>query len=149
MRTPKTKQRRLQRDRERRAEGLIKSWSRERRYQTPNGHRKLLVLAARRRAKKRGLSCTIEFTDFIIPKRCPVLGIKLYPTFGGRGPKDHSPSLDRLDNRRGYVRGNIIVVSWRANRIKCDATPNELQKVARFYGQKSRKSPSATNSKSA
>ena len=34
---------------------------------------------------------------------------------------------------KGYVKGNIIVVSMRANRIKTDATFDEIRKVADFY----------------
>ena len=47
--------------------------------------------------------------------------------------KDASPSIDRIIPTLGYVRGNVIVVSLKANRIKNDATPDELMEVARFY----------------
>lgn len=53
---------------------------------------------------------------------------------GGRmGPRPDSPTLDRLDNTKGYVRGNVIVVSYRANRLKSDATIYELRRLAEFY----------------
>jgi hypothetical protein len=46
---------------------------------------------------------------------------------------DASPELDRIVPSLGYVKGNVLVVSRRANRIKTDATVEELQQVASFY----------------
>jgi hypothetical protein len=43
---------------------------------------------------------------------------------------DGSPSLDRIDPKKGYVKGNVAVISYKANRIKQDATPEELEAVA-------------------
>lgn len=94
--------------------------------------RKLLHLA-KARAKKTGMEFTLVYADIVIPKRCPVLGMPLVPGGGGRGFKDNSPTLDRIDNSKGYIPKNVIVVSWRANRVKCDATPEELRKLADFY----------------
>jgi hypothetical protein len=48
-----------------------------------------------------------------------------------RGVKqDNSYSLDRIDSSKGYVKGNIWVISLRANRIKNDSTPQELRLIA-------------------
>ena len=44
-----------------------------------------------------------------------------------------SPSLDRIDNTKGYEKGNVIMVSLMANSIKNQATPDQIQKVATFY----------------
>jgi hypothetical protein len=49
--------------------------------------------------------------------------------------RDSRASLDRIDNTKGYVPGNVVVVSYRANRIKSDATAQELLRIARFYAQ--------------
>lgn len=68
-----------------------------------------------------------------MPKYCPVLGMFL--TVGEGKPGPASPTLDRIVPSKGYVRGNVIVVSMRANMIKTDATPAELRRVARFYTQ--------------
>ena len=46
---------------------------------------------------------------------------------------DLTPSIDRIDPKKGYVKDNIIVVSMRANRIENDATVDEIRKVADFY----------------
>jgi hypothetical protein len=74
--------------------------------------------------------------DILIPSKCPVLGIPLMPNIGGGRQDDHSPTLDRIIPGKGYVPGNVVVVSWRANRIKSDATIEELKKVARFYSKR-------------
>lgn len=99
-----------------------------------------LVATARARAKKSGLEFSITEADLTIPEFCPVLGTKLTYGLGwGQGQsltvRDTRASLDRIDNSKGYVPGNIIVVSYRANRIKSDATTTELLKIARFYAR--------------
>lgn len=57
----------------------------------------------------------------------------LTSTPGSHYDRDYSPSLDRIDNRLGYVKGNVIVVSHRANAIKRDATLDELRRIVAFY----------------
>lgn len=91
-----------------------------------------MVDGARRRAKQRGLAFTITRADVRIPSHCPALGIKL-----GKGGKrqacDNSPSLDRIDNTKGYIPGNVVVVSNLANQIKSTATYAQVRAVADFY----------------
>lgn len=89
----------------------------------------------RTRARQAGIPCTITTKDILPPRMCPVLGIKLKRNRRGResGPQDNSPSVDRIDPSRGYVPGNVIVVSQKANRIKQNATPAEIECVAVFY----------------
>jgi hypothetical protein len=50
--------------------------------------------------------------------------------------RDNYPTLDRWDNAKGYVPGNVFVISWRANRIKWDCSLVELEAVAKYarYG---------------
>ena len=86
---------------------------------------------AKSRAKKFHLEFDSSPVDILIPEYCPILGIKLEVADGKQGPS--SPSLDRIDSLRGYVRGNIRVISWRANKLKSDATPDELHAFAQFY----------------
>jgi hypothetical protein len=93
-----------------------------------------LLRSARKRARKKGLDLSITLDDILIPTHCPVLGIPLVPSPPGiRSACDNSPTIDRIDSTKGYVSGNVIIVSWKANRIKTNATPDELIKVARFY----------------
>lgn len=84
--------------------------------------------AARWGAKKRGLEWAIEREDYPIPVLCPALGIPL-----DWSSYDNTPSLDRVDNEKGYVPGNVVVVSRRANRIKSAASVDELIKMGKFY----------------
>jgi hypothetical protein len=90
------------------------------------------LYAARARAKRKGLPFSITAADIVIPERCPVLGIPLAPGSGGPGvgPAGNAPTLDRIVPSLGYVPGNVVVISWRANRIKADATPDELDAIA-------------------
>jgi hypothetical protein len=88
-----------------------------------------MVQCARNRAREQGVPFDITADDISIPERCPLLGI---PIVRGEGKLHaNSPSLDRLRPELGYVRGNVVVVSYRANAIKHDATPDELEMIAR------------------
>ena len=79
---------------------------------------------ARARAKKKGLPFNLELTDIVIPKNCPLLDIPL--VLDNEVFADNSPSLDRLIPHLGYVKGNVKVISVRANTIKSNATLDEL-----------------------
>jgi hypothetical protein len=91
------------------------------------------VNRANKRARKAGLPHGIKVSDIHWPERCPVLGVKLgYGDFEPC-PVGHRPSLDKIVPSKGYVPGNVIVVSLRANTIKSDASIDELAAVARYY----------------
>lgn len=96
-------------------------------YEYRHPKRKLLR-DAKRRAIKAGVPFDLYEEDFDIPPTCPVLGFEMARGDGGR-----SPSLDRIEPALGYVRGNVVVVSTRANRLKGDATLAELLRLAEFY----------------
>ena len=98
-----------------------------RRYRAEFPERRLLV-AARNRAKTLGLPFDITEEDIVIPEVCPVLGIPL--RFATDARDAHSPSLDRIRPAEGYVRGNIAVISWRANNLKGDGSAEELRRIA-------------------
>lgn len=66
------------------------------------------------------------------PKKCPVLGIPFKIERGRKGANPASPTIDRLDNDHGYVRGNIVLISSQANVIKSSASPTELELVAQW-----------------
>ena len=100
-------------------------------YQKQNPE-KTLLSACKTRAKKRGLPFNLEVKDIIIPEKCPMLGIKLESGRGRRGIFDSSPTIDRIIPEKGYIKGNIQVVSGRANMIKSNATPDELMAVAKY-----------------
>lgn len=85
-------------------------------------------------AKKRGIdfSLTTADLDYVgIPLTCPVLDIPIY--FYKGTPKEDSLSIDRIDSSKGYTRDNITIVSYRVNKIKSNATLEELTKILHFY----------------
>lgn len=85
---------------------------------------------AKRRAKRDGLPFSLALDDVPeVPVSCPVLGIPLVPNKKA-GPIDTSPSLDRICPSLGYVAGNVRVISFRANRLRSDATAEELRAIA-------------------
>lgn len=83
-----------------------------------------LVKRARDRARRAGLPFDLKTTDITVPRRCPVLGVPITP---GKTRSATSPSLDRIEPSRGYVRGNVRVISDKANRLKGARTLEELQ----------------------
>jgi hypothetical protein len=93
------------------------------RYDRANPERKM-CRDAKRRALKNGIPFSITPEDIYIGKRCPLLEIELIP-----GDRDYAPTLDRIDPRKGYVPGNVWVISMKANRIKNNATVDELEQL--------------------
>lgn len=89
-----------------------------------------MVSAAKHRALKKGLEFTLEEKDVVIPEVCPVLGIALDRT--NRKTAGNSPSLDRKDATKGYTKENVRVISWRANKIKADASPEEILLIYQY-----------------
>jgi len=85
---------------------------------------------ARVRARAEGIQFSITEEDFSIPEYCPVFPHLKLAFSAGRGSRpDNIPTLDRLQPARGYVPGNVNVISMRANRLKSDASAEELQRI--------------------
>lgn len=89
-----------------------------------------LYWSAKSRAKVKGIAFVLDIDDIVIPEFCPVLGLKLSVGKGSFRPEN--ASLDRFDNSLGYTKENIRVISFRANQIKNNATPEELEAVSRY-----------------
>jgi len=75
----------------------------------------------------------ITIADFEVPTHCPILGIPLF--VGKKGGGDNSPSLDQIVPGDGYVKGNVQVMSTKANAMKSNATPEELLSFANWVKQ--------------
>lgn len=88
-------------------------------YRTYSKER-VLWLWARNRARVKGREFSIEVSDIVIPDICPVLGLPMV-----------QPSIDRVDSALGYVKGNIRVISLRANMLKNNATEEEIEAILR------------------
>ena len=91
---------------------------------------KSFCTVAKSRAKKQDVPFGIVPEDIVFPKICPVLGIPLMFSDGNR--TDNTPSLDRIIPSKGYVKNNIKIISWKANRLKCNATLDELEKLVAY-----------------
>ena len=85
---------------------------------------------ARNRARERGIAFDLKVTDIVIPATCPLLGIPIVCGKDGM-PLETSPSLDRIDNSKGYTLDNVWVISRKANTIKSTATYQELETIAK------------------
>jgi hypothetical protein len=80
-----------------------------------------------------GFSSAVEFASYIksiAPQKCPVFNKKF--TERGTGFDRWSPSIDKINPKKGYVRGNIQVISMLANCMKRDATATELRAFAQW-----------------
>lgn len=99
------------------------------------------IKSVMRNAKKRAdaknvpFSVTEEYLRSIFPSdgNCPVFNTPLVWGVKSKDKNRNSPSLDRINPTLGYVEGNVIWVSLKANAIKTDATPDEILEVGRFY----------------
>ena len=107
----------------------VKCWRRisaaRKRAAEPEWH---LVAKARERAAAKDLPFNLSPEDVVIPKECPILRLPLIPNVGGKVSAPNSPTLDRIIPELGYVKGNIQVISKRANTMKSDASIEELRR---------------------
>jgi hypothetical protein len=86
---------------------------------------------SRKRSKKKGMEHTLTIDDLysMYTDTCPISGVALLWERGHGKPQENSPSLDRIDSTRGYTPDNTWLISYRMNRIKNDATIEELQMI--------------------
>jgi hypothetical protein len=72
-----------------------------------------------------------EATEY--PKVCPVFGVELDWKVKVNGGQNNSPSLDRIDSTKGYVKGNVMIMSKLANSMKQNATTEQLNQFSRYH----------------
>jgi hypothetical protein len=84
-----------------------------------------LLRRAKDSSKQRGLDFNISIEDISIPSHCPYLNIEL-TTISDGGRQESNASIDRIDNTKGYVKGNVQVISSKANFMKRNASIKEL-----------------------
>ncbi len=82
---------------------------------------------AKFRAREKDLPFNLEIADLVTPELCPVLGVPFI-----EGDSDYTTSLDKLDPKKGYVKGNVQVITNKANRLKNNGTLDELKKVVAY-----------------
>lgn len=93
-------------------------------YKSEKGIKMKLLERARERCRKKGYDYDLTIDDIELPEKCPLLEIPLKP--GDRYDYMDSYSLDRIDNSKGYIKGNVRVISTLANAMKNCATQEQL-----------------------
>lgn len=89
-----------------------------------------ILTRIRSRCKLSGLPFNLEVEDIVVPDRCPVLGIEILALPGaGLAWRKHFASVDRIVPELGYVKGNVRIISGRANLLKSNAEIWELEAV--------------------
>lgn len=97
-----------------------------------NNYIKCALQRIKSRCKRLDIIFDLEPCDITLPSHCPVFGIEL--SIGrGRGALDNSPSFDRIVPSLGYVRGNVIIVSNKANRMKNSGSIEEMKQLVNYY----------------
>lgn len=89
-----------------------------------NNFESAILQQCRRRARDKGIEFNLELEDIHIPEVCPLLEIPLVK--GAKGNYQCTPSIDRIDNSKGYVKGNVWIISMKANSMKNCASSDEL-----------------------
>lgn len=94
---------------------------------TEEQYRKKMWRNAKNRAEQKGLNFDITLEDVVIPKYCPILHTELIlnKNYKYSNP-EHTPSLDRIFPKLGYVKGNVQVISFLANTMKQNASKELL-----------------------
>ena len=112
------------------------NWTRKKYSENPIlFYRHRMFISAKSRALRENIPFNIKEEDILIPKKCPILNIPLTLKMPERGDKGNniknydSPSLDKIIPSLGYVKGNIWVISYRANTIKNNCTFEEIEKL--------------------
>lgn len=113
-------------------------------YSEKEGRIVRFLAGAKKRAKQKNLpfDLNLKYLRNICPDVCPIFGVELdWSGWGQRNmiAQDNSPSIDRIDPTKGYVIGNVIWMSWKANRLKSNATSEDLYKIAKWLEQKESK----------
>lgn len=88
-----------------------------------------MLRRAKSRAAKEGFDFNLTEDDITpLPEVCPILGVRLRISEVAQDPCAYS--IDRVENSKGYIRGNVAVMSYKANRLKNDGTAEEHEAIA-------------------
>jgi hypothetical protein len=85
---------------------------------------------AQYRSKAHGWAFDLSLSDICIPAFCPALGIPIFRNAPLHSP--NAPTLDRMDATKGYTKANVRIISWKANRLKNNATLQELRGLVHY-----------------
>lgn len=89
---------------------------------------------ARNSARRRNIKFNLTIEDIPdIPKYCPIFTWIKLNEMPNADEMGNSPSVDRIDNNKGYVKGNIQIISYRANRLKSDSSLKERKRLYEYF----------------
>ena len=110
-----------------------KYYKKTRKQQYNNDPSKYLWQIASKRAKKFNIPFNIEISDILIPEYCPITGQKLDILIEDKKQSyQNAASLDKIDNSLGYIKGNVRVISRKANRMKSDLTIEQVENLLKY-----------------
>jgi len=96
---------------------------------------------AKRRSKKKHLpyNLSTNYLQSIFPKDfiCPILKYKMIVNKKQVGKL--SPTLDRINPRLGYVKGNVEFVCMLANHMMSNANGNDLKRFSKWINNRYRR----------
>lgn len=78
-------------------------------------------------AKRRKIYFDLKYSDLELPIYCPLLNIKLDYDSKFNGNSFDRATVDRIDNNKGYIKGNVIILSKLANAMKNEASFDQLE----------------------
>lgn len=96
---------------------------------------RILCMRAEKRAKERGIACNPAYLRSLSERKtCQACGVRFNHSITKKRYRalETAATLDRIDQPRGYVEGNVGVICWRCNRIKSDATAFDLRAILRY-----------------
>lgn len=90
--------------------------------------RQKLLESTKRNAYNAGIEHSITIDDIQIPLFCPVFGTPILL----KKDRKAGPSVDRIDPCKGYVKGNVRVISMEANRLKNNGTIEQFEQIISY-----------------
>lgn len=70
------------------------------------------------------------YEDITWPKYCPALGIEL--NYNTEARADDNATFDQIIPKLGYIRGNVAIISWKANKLKCNGTLEQFKGIIKY-----------------
>lgn len=86
----------------------------------------IALYSAKRRARLAGMPFKLKRSDLVLPKRCPICRKKMILR------TMTTPSIDRVDNRRGYTEKNCRIICRLCNLRKGDASLGLIRRLLSY-----------------